>query len=77
MDNTFAIGVDWEAECKERAKECSELHEKIRNLEMENAELTAHLDAVRRDAKYTVGLVDGLKFALRCNGVSGAEVKEA
>ena len=55
---------------------CEELHEKVRCLEMENAELKAHLDVVQRDAKYTVGLVDGLKFAIRCNGVSGAEVKE-
>lgn len=50
--------------------------DKIKCLEMENAELTAHLDMVQRDAKYTVGLVDGLKFAIRCNGVSGNKVRE-
>lgn len=83
MDNTLATATDWETECKraraecdERAKMCEELHEKVRCLEMENAELKAHIDVIQGDAKYTVGLVDGLKFAIRCNGVSGGEVKE-
>lgn len=76
MDNTFATVVDWKTECEERAKACAEMHEKIKNLQIENTELKAHIDAMHRDAKYTVGLVDGLKFALRCNGVSGAEVRE-
>lgn len=54
----------------------SKMQDKVKRFEMENAELMAHLDVVQRDAKYTVGLVDGLKFAIRCNGVSGGEVKE-
>lgn len=57
-------------------EDLNRMEDRAKRFEMENAELTAHLDVVQRDAKYTVGLVDGLKFAIRCNGVSGGEVKE-
>jgi len=55
-------------------EDLNRITDRAKRFEMENAELTAHLDVVQRDAKYTVGLVDGLKFAIRCNGVSGKEV---
>lgn len=63
-------------EYKLALEDLNRMKDRVKRFEMENAELTAHLDVVQRDAKYTVGLVDGLKFAIRCNGVSGAEVKE-
>ena len=31
-------------------------------------------DLERKDA-YQSGMIDGLKFALRCNGISGGEVR--
>ena len=81
MDNTLATATGWETECKraraecdERAKMCEELHEKVRCLEMENAELMAHLESAQRETRYTAGLISGLKFAIRCNGISGKEV---
>ena len=55
------------------------------NLLMENKELTARcnayeeqLRAAREDAEkaYMRGRIDGLEFAIRCNGVSGDEVKK-
>ena len=55
------------------------------NLLMENKELRARcnayeeqLRAAREDAEkaYMRGRIDGLEFAIRCNGVSGNEVKK-
>ena len=63
-------------EYKLALEDLNRTQDKAKRFEMENAELKAHLNVVQRDAKYTVGLVDGLKFAIRCNGVSGGEVKE-
>lgn len=48
--------------------------DKAKRFEMENAELTAHLESVRREERFTAGLISGLKFAIRCNGISGKEV---
>lgn len=54
-------------------------------LRMENKELVARcnayeeqLRAAREDAEkaYMRGRIDGLEFAIRCNGVSGNEVKK-
>ena len=55
------------------------------NLRRENDELFARcnvyeeqLRAAREDAEkaYMRGRIDGLEFAIRCNGVSGNEVKK-
>lgn len=56
------------------------------NLLRENDELMARLNvyeeqlrAAREDAEkaYMRGRIDGLEFAIRCNGVSGNEVSKA
>ena len=44
-----------------------ELLEENERLKVENACLTGHNNRLN-------GMVDGLKFAIRCNGVSGGEV---
>lgn len=51
-------------------------------LEEENAklrqaieELRLKCDRIHEMYEYQRGMVEGLKFAVRCNGVSGAEVK--
>lgn len=82
MDNTFATATDWKAECErakaecgERAKECMELQAKVRRLEADIDELTSERTALLQEQRYNIGLIAGLKFAIRCNGVSGMEVK--
>lgn len=63
----------------------------VENIIAENKELTgackeyeALIDAYKKaqhDSKYTTelryrdGIIEGLKFAIRCNGVSGSEVR--
>lgn len=37
--------------------------------------LERHTDWMRDEMSYNKGMIEGLKFAIRCNGVSGAEVK--
>ena len=34
-------------------------------------------DWMKDEMSYDKGMIEGLKFAIRCNGVSGAEVKKS
>ena len=56
----------------------------LEKLRAENASLRERCDAYRkeieglvndRDRAYMRGRIDGLEFSIRCNGVSGDEVK--
>lgn len=47
-----------------------ELKAKIKALEERIAQL-----AFQRELEYQRGVIEGLKFSLRCNGVSGGEIK--
>lgn len=68
---------------EELLKNLNEAHDYIAKLEAENRELKAmaeSLDKDRYDARRTAelrykdGMIEGLKFAIKCNGVSGGEV---
>lgn len=50
-----------------------------RNLEQSkyNRELEAHIRCLREENERLKGEIRGLKFAIRCNGVSGGEVSSA
>lgn len=54
------LSIDWEAES--------------RHLRSENAILVDEIGKLRRQVAYLEGMVSGLKFAMRCNGVSGGEI---
>lgn len=61
----------------------NEGHDEVYGLTEENKALKAEVEALKRTLEdlqnkksmwYKDGLIDGLKFAIRCNGVSGNEV---
>lgn len=44
-------------------------------LMQQNEELKAHINHLQERLARDEGMIDGLVFALRCNGISGAEVQ--
>ena len=58
----------------EQEERNADLHEKIAKLEMENEELRERIKSYRGQINRHEGVIDGLKFAIRCNGISGGEV---
>lgn len=45
-------------------------------LKKANAEFKSHIEYLTRENERLKGEIKGLRFAIRCNGVSGAEVNE-
>lgn len=60
--------IDYEAECKRLTSRCEEL-------ERMHEELEAHLDFIRKRNARLEGIIEALEFAIRCDGVSGADVE--
>ena len=60
-----------EAECKELKER---LHEA--NLAIEHNRHCANEEQLKRGLRYRDGIIYGLKYAIRCNGVSGGEVNQ-
>lgn len=63
----------------------TEQDNELMNLRKENEELRARCESyeekllhmnVENDRSYMRGRIDGLEFSIRCNGVSGDEVKK-
>lgn len=52
------------------------LEEQNKELEEQKRELKASRDFLNLEATRLRGRISGLEFAIRCNGVSGAEVRE-
>lgn len=61
----------------------NELREQIKNLEFRLAEAHAAVEhnrhvaeeeQLKRECRYNDGIIYGLKYALKCNGVSGGEI---
>ncbi len=48
----------------------------VNELKKESEECKAHINYLREQNENLRGEIKGLRFALRCNGVSGSEVKE-
>lgn len=63
------VMVDVNAEMDALRRELDELRHKYEKIER-------HADWMRDEMSYNKGMIEGLKFAIRCNGVSGAEVKK-
>ena len=53
---------------------CRELEVENKELKMQVQELTHHIQYKEREIARLEGCIAGLEFAIRCNGVSGAEV---
>ena len=61
----------------------NELRKQIKELELQLAEahkavddnrLTAERESLKSELRYRDGIIYGLKYAMKCNGVSGGEV---
>lgn len=66
-----ATEIDTEAELKEQV---AKLQAKLDEANEYIDELNQKLQTARTELAVMRGMVDGLKFAIRCNGVSGGEV---
>lgn len=56
--------------------ECRDLKEKLHeaDLAIEHNRKIADEEQLRGELRYRDGVINGLKFAIKCNGVSGGEV---
>lgn len=54
--------------------ESADLDKDVLIKDFENMKL--HRDYLERKNTHLEGVIEGLKFAIRCDGVSGAEIKE-
>lgn len=57
---------------------CNELREELHkaHLAVEHNRYVADKEASKKDLYYRDGMIAGLKYAIRCNGVSGGEVDQ-
>ena len=53
---------------------CEELETENKNIKKQVQELSCHIQYKEREIARLEGRIAGLEFAIRCNGVSGAEV---
>ena len=55
---------------------CRDLAEELRkaNLAVEHNRYLVDEEALKKELSYRDGMIAGLKYAIRCNGVSGGEV---
>lgn len=53
---------------------CRELECENKELKMQVKELSCHIQYREKEIARLEGRISGLEFAIRCNGVSGAEV---
>jgi len=58
--------------------ECKELQEELREakLAVEHNRHVADEEQYKGELRYRDGMIAGLKYAIRCNGVSGGEVDQ-
>ena len=70
--------TDYKSKYENAIHHLEEREEAINMLKKDLQEATARADYFEREkeknSNYLRGMIDGLKFAVRCNGVSGAEV---
>lgn len=71
LSNCHDYIAELEAECKELKAKLQEM-----NLVLEHDRQTANLEQLKQkqELRYRDGMIAGLKYAVRCNGVSGGEV---
>ena len=78
MNDERTVSADYESMYENAIHHLEEREEAINMLKKDLQEATARADYFEREkeknSNYLKGMIDGLKFAVRCNGVSGAEV---
>lgn len=75
MSNEMAK-VDYEQTCKEYEYRLKKMEEKMAAEKMQYKELEARNLRLEKYVEHLRGKCEGLEFAVRCNGVSGAEVEK-
>ena len=78
MNDERTVSADYESMYENAIHQLEEREKAINMLKKDLQEATARADYFEREkeknSNYLKGMIDGLKFAVRCNGVSGAEV---
>ena len=79
MNDERTVSADYESMYENAIHHLEEREEAINMLKKDLQEATARADYFEREkeknSNYLKGMIDGLKFSIRCNGVSGAEVQ--
>lgn len=68
--------VDYEQICKEYEYRLKKMEEEMAAEKMQYKELEARNLRLEKYVEHLRGKCEGLEFAVRCNGVSGAEVEK-
>lgn len=69
------IQQNFEEQCKILTMQCEELEKANKDLSQQLEEMKSHMEFVEAERNMLRGRIQGLEFAIRCNGVSGAEVR--
>ena len=79
MNDERTVSADYESMYKNAIHQLEEREKAINMLKKDLQEALARADYFEREkekeSRYLRGVIDGLKFSIRCNGVSGAEVQ--
>ena len=79
MNDERTVSADYESMYENAIHQLEEREEAINMLKKGLQEATARADYFEREkekeSRYLRGMIDGLKFSIRCNGVSGVEVQ--
>ena len=79
MNDERTVSADYESMYENAIHQLEEREKAINMLKKDLQEATARADYFEREkekeSRYLRGVIDGLKFSIRCNGVSGAEVQ--
>ena len=79
MNDERTVSADYESMYENAIHHLEEREEAINMLKKGLQEATARADYFEREkekeSRYLRGVIDGLKFSIRCNGVSGVEVQ--
>ena len=79
MSNERVVSESYESMYKNAVRQLEEQEKTIETLKKDLREATAMADYFEKEKeielRYLKGVIDGLKFSIRCNGVSGAEIQ--
>lgn len=70
------VKPDYEQLCKEYEYKIDKLNRHNEELQKMVKEGDYHIEYMEKEIKKLEGYIEGLKFSIRCNGVSGGEVTE-
>ena len=69
-----SVRTDYAQLCKEYEFKIEGLNRQNKELKMQVKELSCHIEYREKEIARLEGRIAGLEFAIRCDGVSGAEV---